>query len=208
MRPFVEQNLGVIRALADRCDAMESGQLVDWVGRRWTTRRPSRSISPERNTRVHPARRYEHVFSPRPSGLVLSPEIRDRVAAAVRAAHPYEAGGYLVCERRDDTIYAVEHIPLKNEAEDPRRRFQTTVEQMPEQPRVFYHSHTTPAAPADLTRTDRKIPERYLLVVFAPRGEAHSYRLFTRGLIDWQELTVKVGQGEIEPDAEPLPRLG
>lgn len=139
-------------------------------------------------------------------GRLVVPErllgaVRDHVAAS----HPHEAGGYLVCERRD-ALQAVDHVPLDNEAEEPRRRFVTTVERPPPRPRVFYHSHTSPASPSDLTRLDRKIPEEYLLVVFAPHGDPYGYRLFRRGTFGWRELSVE-SEGPERDSATRLPRL-
>lgn len=126
----------------------------------------------------------------------------------VAAEHPREAGGFLSCERRSGRLHATEHVPLPNEAATPERRFVATVdERAPPEPRVCYHSHTSASAPSGLTDLDRrKIPERYALVVFAPRGESHSYRLFRRGLLRWRELPV--GHTVSSPgEWQPLPRL-
>lgn len=142
----------------------------------------------------------------RTRGLVvperLLSEIRDRVGAA----HPREAGGYLVCTRRP-TLTAVEHVPLENEADDPLRRFESTVPDAPEMPRVFYHSHTSPASISGLTRLDSRISERFVLVVFAPRGEPHSYRLFRRGVFNWRELPVSFDSEPADDEPARLPRL-
>lgn len=136
---------------------------------------------------------------------------RDLVRAVdehVAAEHPREAGGFLACERRGGRLHATEHVPLPNEAATPERRFVATVdERAPPEPRLCYHSHTSASTPSGLTGLDRrKIPERYALVVFAPHGTPHSYRLFRRGLLRWQELPV--GRDGADPgEWHPLPRL-
>lgn len=139
-----------------------------------------------------------------PRRLVLEPSVRDSVADAVRTSHPTEAGGYLACERRGDRLLAVEHVAVENEADEPTRRFVTTVdERAPPPPRVFYHSHTSAASPSGLTRVDRRhIPERYALVVFAPHGDPLVYRLFRRGLLPWREVPVEVPTPESESESE------
>jgi hypothetical protein len=59
--------------------------------------------------------------------------------------------------------------------------------------------------PSGMTATDRRhIPERYALVVFAPRGEPHSYRLFRRGFFKWHELPVAQSRGRSR-EPTPLP---
>ena len=126
----------------------------------------------------------------------------------VAAEHPREAGGFLACERRGGRLHATEHVPLPNEAVAPERRFVATVdERAPPEPRICYHSHTSASSPSGMTDLDRrKIPERYSLVVFAPHGEPHSYRLFRRGLLRWRELSV--GHTRADPgEWQPLPRL-
>lgn len=145
----------------------------------------------------------------RARGLVVPRAVRDSVAATVADAFPAEAGGYLVCERRGDRLHATDHVPVENAAAEPTRRFVTTVdERAPAPPRVFYHSHTSPASPSGLTRVDqRNIPERYALVVFAPDGEPVSYRLFRRGLLPWRELPVEAPARGAGPERAPLPRL-
>ncbi|MDS0260700.1 Mov34/MPN/PAD-1 family protein [Haloarcula sp. S1CR25-12] len=132
------------------------------------------------------------MFPRRDRGLFVPEPIRDRLEASVADAHPVEAGGFLACERDGDWLRAVDHVALANEATDPTRRFRATVdERAPGRPRVFYHSHTSAASPSGLTDTDRRhIPERFALVVFAPHGDAYSYRLFRRGLVRWRELAV------------------
>lgn len=143
------------------------------------------------------------MFLHRPSRLVLPAAIRDRIAAAVAAAHPAETGGYLLAEQRDGALYATEHIHLDNQADDPRRRFVADVDRdsLPT-PRVFYHSHTSPATPSGLTGIDRSgIPDPLALVVFAPREEPYSYRLFRRRLFNWREMPVE------SPGDATLPKL-
>jgi proteasome lid subunit RPN8/RPN11 len=129
--------------------------------------------------------------------------MRDSIAAATESAHPAEAGGYLICERRDGALHAVEDVPLENQAEQPRTRFVSDAE--PDSThRVFYHSHTSARAPSGLTRPDRKIPERLVLVVFAPHGEPFSYRLFERGVFRWHERPVVTDEAQT---STRLPRL-
>ena len=142
----------------------------------------------------------------RPRRLVVPAELRESVASRVRDAHPAEIGGFLCCERRDDSLWATDHVPLDNESSEPRRRFRATIPpEEPPTPRVFYHSHTSPSAPSGLTRTDRaNIQDSLALVVFAPHGRPHSYRLFRRGLFNWQELPVELAADEAE---SRLPRL-
>ncbi|WP_254273396.1 Mov34/MPN/PAD-1 family protein [Haloarcula marina] len=149
------------------------------------------------------------MFPRRIRGLVVAPTVRERVAATVAAAHPREAGGFLACERRGDRLYATDHVELDNEASEPRRRYVTTVdERAPPRPRVFYHSHTSPASPSGLTQTDRRhIPEQFALVVFAPHGDPYSYRLFKRGLLPWRELPVETGETDAAENRSRLPRL-
>lgn len=140
--------------------------------------------------------------------VALPREVVRAVDEHVAAEHPREAGGFLACERRSGRLQATEHVPLPNEAAAPERRFVATVdERAPPEPRICYHSHTSASTPSGLTGLDRrKIPERYALVVFAPRGDAHSYRLFRRGLLRWRELPV--GRTESSPgEWHPLPRL-
>jgi proteasome lid subunit RPN8/RPN11 len=144
-----------------------------------------------------------------PVGRVTIPRrIVHAVDDNIATEHPREAGGFLACERRDGRLHATGHVPLPNEAADPERRFVATVdERAPPEPRICYHSHTSASTPSGLTDIDRRmIPERYALVVFAPRGDPHSYRLFRRGLLRWRELPVghtRSGPGEWHP----LPRL-
>ncbi|WP_245180924.1 Mov34/MPN/PAD-1 family protein [Haloarcula amylovorans] len=149
------------------------------------------------------------MFPRRIRGLVVPAPIRERLAAAVEATHPNEAGGFLACERRGDHLHAVEHAELDNEAEEPTRRYVTTVDdRVPTRPRVFYHSHTSAASPSGLTRTDRQnIPERFALVIFAPHGEPYSYRLFRRGLLPWRELPAEAAATDESPTRARLPRL-
>jgi proteasome lid subunit RPN8/RPN11 len=140
-----------------------------------------------------------------PRRLIVDTPIREAIAARVAADHPHEAGGYLVCDRRDGGLEATDHRPLDNEAETPTRRFRTTVgdNAVPE-PRVFYHSHTAVGSPSGLTGTDRRLPESLVLVVYAPEGEPISYRLFGRRLFNWRELPVE-GRAEPDPGVEPEP---
>ena len=130
---------------------------------------------------------------PRPVRTLVVPErVRAALERHVADRHPEEAGGYLRCERRGDALVATEVVPVENDADDPERRFETTVdERAPGLPRVFYHSHTLPSAPASLTETDRKrIPEQYALVLFAPDGEVFTFRAFKRGLVRWHAIVV------------------
>lgn len=133
----------------------------------------------------------------------------ERIAARVAEEHPREAGGFLACRRRGPRLRAMRHVGLPNESSDPRRRFRTVVdERAPTPPRVFYHSHTSPASPSGLTRLDeRNIPEPFALVVFAPRGEPTSYRAFKRGLLRWREMAAEREATDGE-GRERLPRLG
>jgi proteasome lid subunit RPN8/RPN11 len=141
----------------------------------------------------------------RTGGLVIPEPLLAELARHVGEVHPEEAGGYLACERRGGLV-AVDRVALVNESDQPRRRFETTAAQAPPIPRVFYHSHTSARSPSGLTRLDRKLDEQYVLVVFAPRGEPFSYRLFCRGVFGWGELPVRAGPAT-GATAEPLPRL-
>jgi proteasome lid subunit RPN8/RPN11 len=138
--------------------------------------------------------------------LVVPERSLSQLRTHVVEEHPREAGGYLVCEREGTSLRAVDTVRLDNEADRPLRRFETTLDtdSVPEMPRVFYHSHTTPASPSSLTRPDRRLTERFQLVVFAPTGEPGSYRLFRRGLFNWVEL---VAEGEHRDTRSRLPRL-
>ena len=130
---------------------------------------------------------------PRPvRRLVVSSRIRAALERHVAETHPAEAGGYLRCEREGARLVATEAVPVANDADEPKRRFETTVdERAPGLPRAFYHSHTLPSAPAGLTETDRtQIPERFALVMFAPHGEVYTLRAFKRGLTRWRQLPV------------------
>lgn len=144
----------------------------------------------------------------RPHSLTIPDELRDSIASNIAAGHPHEAGGYLACEWRDDRLYATEHIPLENVAAEPRRRFvATATERLPTEPRVFYHSHTSPATPSGLTGVDRRnIQDSLALVVFAPHGEPYSYRLFRLGVFGWQEMPVTAADGT-PGEVDRLPRL-
>ncbi|WP_049926053.1 MPN domain-containing protein [Natronomonas moolapensis] len=142
---------------------------------------------------------------PRPVRAVLLPSpIRRSVESHVAAAHPHEAGGFLRCVRRGDRLRATGHVPVRNDSPIPKRRFETTVDdRAPPPPRVFYHSHTSPASISGLTPVDkRSIPEPFALVVFAPQEAALSYRGFKRGLLTWRELRVEAGSSRSR-----LPRL-
>jgi proteasome lid subunit RPN8/RPN11 len=146
-------------------------------------------------------------FSNRVRTLTIPDELRNAIAAHIAASHPHEAGGYLACSRRDDRLYATDHVPLDNVSQRPRRRFVATVtDDVPPEPRVFYHSHTSASTPSGLTGTDRRnIRDRFALVVFAPHGEPYSYRLFRLGVVNWQEVPVTtVGSAE---ETTRLPRL-
>ncbi|WP_324757375.1 Mov34/MPN/PAD-1 family protein [Haloarcula sp. GH36] len=148
------------------------------------------------------------LFARTPGSLTISDELQDSIAATIAASHPHEAGGYLACTRRDDRLHATDHVPLENVAAEPRRRFVATpTDRVPSEPRVFYHSHTSPSTPSGLTGVDRRnIHDPLALVVFAPHGEPYSYRLFQLGLFGWREVPVTtVGEGEAE--SEKLPRL-
>ena len=130
------------------------------------------------------------------------------MAAHIAASHPHEAGGYLACVRRDDRLYATEHVPLENVSTEPRRRFvATATDPVPPEPRVFYHSHTSASTPSGLTGVDRRnIREPLALVVFAPHGDPYSYRLFRLGLFSWREIPVTAGT-DAPDEATRLPRL-
>ena len=147
-------------------------------------------------------------FVGRTRSLTIPEELRDSIAAHIEAAHPSEAGGYLACVRRDDRLYATDHVSLENGADEPRKRFvSTATDRVPPEPRVFYHSHTSASTPSGLSGVDRRnIHDELALVVFAPHGEPYSYRLFRLGLFGWQEIPVTTTEG---PTAEPvrLPRL-
>jgi proteasome lid subunit RPN8/RPN11 len=149
----------------------------------------------------------------RPVGeLVVPRRLVRTVDEHVEAEHPHEAGGFLRHERRDGTLRAVGHIPLTNEATEPRRRFAATIgETASRPPRVFYHPHTSARSPSGLTRLDeRSITEPFALVAFAPHGDVYSYRAFAPRLLHWQELDV-LAATEATPnrcvDVEPLPQL-
>ncbi|GCF16121.1 hypothetical protein Harman_40560 [Haloarcula mannanilytica] len=146
-------------------------------------------------------------FSHRVRALTIPEGLRDEIAAHIAASHPHEAGGYLACTRRDGRLDATEHIPLDNESQRPRRRFVARpTDDLPPEPRVFYHSHTSASTPSGLTGTDRRnIRDRFALVVFAPHGEPYSYRLFRLGLFDWREVAVTAQ--ETTEDMARLPRL-
>ncbi|MFC6976043.1 Mov34/MPN/PAD-1 family protein [Halomicroarcula sp. GCM10025709] len=148
------------------------------------------------------------LFARRTRSLTIPDELRDSIAANIAANHPHEAGGYLACVRRDDRLYATEHVPLENVATEPRRRFvATATDRVPPEPRVFYHSHTSASTPSGLTGVDRRnIHDPLAMVVFAPHGEPYSYRLFRLGLLGWREMPVTTADGD---PAEParLPRL-
>ena len=146
-------------------------------------------------------------FSHHPQALIIPDDIRDTMAAHIAARHPHEAGGYLACMLQDNQLYATGHVPLENVSPRPRRRFAATaIDQIPPEPRVFYHSHTSASTQSGLTGTDRRnIRDRFALVVFAPHGEPYSYRLFRLGLFNWQEVPV-MGEASHEKPAR-LPRL-
>ncbi|EMA04613.1 hypothetical protein C437_13740 [Haloarcula vallismortis ATCC 29715] len=146
-------------------------------------------------------------FSHRVRALTIPDEIRDAIAARIAASHPHEAGGYLACTRRDDRLYATDHVPLDNVSPRPRRRFvATATDDVPPEPRVFYHSHTSASTPSGLTGTDRRnIRDRFALVVFAPHGEPYSYRLFRLGVVNWREVPVMAEESTEETTR--LPRL-
>jgi proteasome lid subunit RPN8/RPN11 len=146
-------------------------------------------------------------FSHRFRALTIPDEIRDAIAAHIAASHPHEAGGYLACTRRDDRLYATDHVPLDNVSPRPRRRFvATATDDVPPEPRVFYHSHTSASTPSGLTGTDRRnIRDRFALVVFAPHGEPYSYRLFRLGVVNWREVPVMAEESTEETTR--LPRL-
>lgn len=151
-------------------------------------------------------------FSRRLDSLTILDELRESIAANIASSHPHEAGGYLACSWRDDRLYATDHVPLENAASEPRRRFVATAsDRVPPTPRVFYHSHTSPATPSGLTGVDRRnITDRLALVVFAPHGEPYSYRLFQLGLFGWHEVPVATADGDEDgtPDGPArLPRL-
>lgn len=146
---------------------------------------------------------------PRPVRTLVVPErVRAALERHVAESHPDEAGGYLRCERRGGTLVATGAVPVENDADEPIRRFETTVdERAPGLPRVFYHSHTLPSAPDSLTETDRKqIPERYALVLFAPHGEVFTARAFKRGLARWRPVTVTDRPGASVDAPTPHPQ--
>jgi proteasome lid subunit RPN8/RPN11 len=152
----------------------------------------------------------ENVQLPRPIRRLLLPDqVRTALDAHVEREHPVESGGYLACTRRGGTLVATEHYPVVNDADEPTRRFETTIDdRAPALPRVFYHSHTSAASPAGLTTVDRRqIPERYSLVLFAPEGAVYSHRGFKRGLARWHELSVCGGDPDDAGVRQPLPRL-
>ncbi|WP_380675060.1 Mov34/MPN/PAD-1 family protein [Salinigranum sp. GCM10025319] len=136
--------------------------------------------------------------------LVIPEPLLSQVRAHVVEEHPNEAGGFLACEREGAALRAVDARRLDNESDRPLWQFKATVDALPETPRVFYHSHTTSASPSGLTKPDRKITERFQLVVFSPGGDPGSYRLFRRGVFNWVELDVEV---EREEGRHRLPRL-
>lgn len=144
----------------------------------------------------------------RVGSLTLPEELRESVASHIAANHPHEAGGYLACERRGGQLYATDHVTLTNVATEPRRRFVATdVEDVPPEPRVFYHSHTSAATQSGLTGVDRRnIRDPLALVVFAPHGEPYSYRLFRLGLFGWREIPVTT-VAESADERARLPRL-
>jgi proteasome lid subunit RPN8/RPN11 len=148
------------------------------------------------------------LFARRPRSLTIPEELRDSIAANIAANHPHEAGGYLACVRRDDRLYATDHVPLENVAPEPRRRFvATATDRVPPEPRVFYHSHTSPSTPSGLTGFDRRnINDPFALVVFAPHGEPYSYRLFRLGVLGWSEVPVTTPEDDVTEPAR-LPRL-
>jgi len=147
-------------------------------------------------------------FARRIRSLTIPDELRDSIAANIATSHPHEAGGYLACERRGNRLYATEHVTLDNVSPEPRRRFvATATDDVPPEPRVFYHSHTSPSTPSGLTGVDRRnIRDSLALVVFAPHGEPYSYRLFRLGLFNWQELPVMTADDSPDKTAR-LPRL-
>jgi proteasome lid subunit RPN8/RPN11 len=125
------------------------------------------------------------VYLPRPvDRLVVPDEIRDAVERRVERDHPVEAGGYLACRRQGSTLVAAGHVPVSNDAADPTRRFETTVDdRAPASLRVFYHSHTSASSPSGLTALDRRnIPERNALVVFAPNDPVRTLRCLPDGM--------------------------
>lgn len=144
----------------------------------------------------------------RVDSLTLPEERRESVATHIAANHPNEAGGYLGCVRRDGQLDATDHVPLTNVAAEPRRRFvATATDDIPPEPRVFYHSHTSASMPSGLSGVDRRnISDRLALVVFAPHGEPYSYRLFRLGLFGRQEIPV-TAMGEPTGEKARLPRL-
>ncbi|WP_336338340.1 Mov34/MPN/PAD-1 family protein [Haloarcula brevis] len=156
---------------------------------------------------VPPLTRNTVRLSHRTRALTVPDDVRDAMAAHIAASHPHEAGGYLACARRDDRLYATDHVPLDNVSPRPRRRFvATAADAVPPEPRVFYHSHTSASTPSGLTGTDRRnIRDRFALVVFAPHGEPYSYRLFRLGMFNWQEVPVTACESAEE--ATRLPRL-
>jgi len=137
-------------------------------------------------------------------GFVVPPQIRRSIVSHVAADHPREAGGFLGCVRRGNRLYSTHHVPLPNDSSNPKRRFESTVDdRVPPPPRLFYHSHTSASSPSGLTTIDKQsIPEPFALVVFAPHGTSLGYRGFKRQLLGWQELSV-----ETSTDRTRLPRL-
>ncbi|ERG96057.1 hypothetical protein [Haloquadratum walsbyi] len=126
----------------------------------------------------------------------ISPILRDAVENHIATNHPEEAGGFLDCDRQGSHLRATSHVPFENEAAKPKRFFKTVVDdRAPPPPRVFYHSHTTAKSVAGLSSVDkRSIPERFAVVIFAPRSNALSYRGFRRGVINWHELRVEADE--------------
>ena len=129
--------------------------------------------------------------------VVIPPSIRASIESYIATNHPNEAGGFLGCRRQGRRLRATRHIPIANESSIPKRRFETTVDdRVPPPPRVFYHSHTSPESISGLTRIDKRlIPEPFALVIFAPHGEALSYRGFKHSLLEWRELRVEADTG-------------
>lgn len=126
----------------------------------------------------------------------LSSILRDAVESHIAANHPEEAGGFLDCISQGSHLRATSHVPVENESTSPERFFETIVDnRAPPPPRVFYHSHTTAESVAGLSTVDkRSIPERFAIVIFAPRANALSYRGFRRGVINWHELRVEADE--------------
>ena len=147
-------------------------------------------------------------FARRVRSLTIPDELQAAIAAHIEANHPHEAGGYLACTRSDDRLQATEHVPLENVSPEPRRRFIATAsDEIPPEPRVFYHSHTSAATLSGLSGVDRRnISDPLALVVFAPHGEPYSYRLFQLGLFNWREIPVTAPDGS-SIETKRLPRL-